>query len=217
MSPATVLLADDHVLVAEGLASLLRSEFSVVGTVADGPQLLEAARHSEPDVIVTDLAMPGMSGLEALRRLTAGAPAPKTPKVIVLTMHANAELAAEALRAGASGFILKHEAGTELVAAIRSVLRGKTYLTPELAPEVLRALANPAASGRAKLTSRQRDVVRLLADGRTMKEVATALGLSPRTVERHKYEAMEALGLATSAELIRYAIEHGLATPPSRE
>src|SRR5262245_34171256 len=220
MSRATVLLADDHVLVAEGLASLLGSEFSVVGTVADGPNLLEAARRSRPDVIVTDLAMPGMSGLEALRRLTADAPSPqaaKVPKVIVLTMHANAELAAEALRAGASAFILKHDAGTELVAAIRSVLRGKTYLTPELAPEVLRALANPAASGRARLTSRQRDVVRLLADGRTMKEVATALGLSPRTVERHKYEAMESLGLATTAELIRYAIEHGLATPPSRE
>src|SRR5262245_57302910 len=125
MSRATVLLADDHTVVAEGLASLLRSEFTVVATVTDGAQLLEAARQLEPDVVVTDLAMPGMSGLDALRRLRAGgdgAAGPKVPKVIVLTMHADVDLAAESLRAGASAFILKHAAATELVAAIRAVL-----------------------------------------------------------------------------------------------
>jgi DNA-binding NarL/FixJ family response regulator len=213
MPRATVLLADDHAVVAEGLASLLRSEFAVVGTVTDGAQLLEAARRLGPDLVVTDVAMPGMSGLDALRQLRAGGPA---PRVVVLTMHADAELATEALRAGASGFVLKHAAGTELLAALRSVLRGKTYVSPELAADVLGRLAKPDASGREKLTPRQREVLRLLADGRTMKEAAASLGVSPRTVETHKYQIMEALGLGTTAELIRYAIEHGLTTPPSR-
>jgi len=218
MPRATVLLADDHAVVAEGLASLLRSEFQVVGTVTDGAELLEAARRSRPDVIVTDLAMPGMSGLDALRRLRADGDAPATSRarVIVLTMHADPELAAEALRAGASGFILKHATGTELVAAIRAALRGKTYLSAELADDVLGRLAEPEAPRGQKLTARQREVVRLLADGRTMKEVAVTLGVSPRTVETHKYQIMEALGLGSTAELIRYAIEHGLTTPPAR-
>jgi DNA-binding NarL/FixJ family response regulator len=222
---ATVLLADDHAVVVEGLASLLRNEFTVVGTVTDGAQLLEAARQLRPDVVVTDLAMPGMSGLDALRRLRADALAvsltpkapevPKVPKVIVLTMHVDPELAAEALRAGASGFIVKHAASAELVAAIGSVLRGNTYLSPELAPTALGRLADSGAPGREALTPRQREVVRLLADGRTMKEVAAALGVSPRTVETHKYQVMATLRLRTTAELIRYAIEHGLATPSS--
>jgi len=213
MPRATVLLADDHAVVAEGLASLLRSEFAVVGTVSDGAQLLEAARRLRPDVVVTDLAMPGVSGLDALRRLRTDGLA---TKVVFLTMHGDPEVAAEALRAGASGFIVKDAAGTELVAAIRSVLRGKTYVTPQLAQDVVTTLAEPGASGREKLTPRQREVVRLLADGRTMREVAADLGVSPRTVETHKYQAMEALGLGSSAELIRYAIEHGLTTPPAR-
>jgi DNA-binding NarL/FixJ family response regulator len=211
MPRPTVLLADDHRLVAEGLAGILKGEFSVAGTVTDGVQLLETARRLRPDVIVTDLAMPGMSGLEAVRRLKADGLA---AKVIVLTMHADVELAAEALRAGAAGFVVKHAAGTELVAAIRSALRGKTYVTPELAQDTLATLAEPGAAGRDKLTLRQREVLRLLVDGRTMKEVATALGVSPRTVETHKYQIMETLGLETTAELIRYALEHGLATPP---
>jgi DNA-binding NarL/FixJ family response regulator len=225
MPRATVLLADDHAVVAEGLASLLRSEITVVGTVTDGARLLEAARQLRPDVVVTDLAMPGMSGLDALRRLRADAlevsptlkasSAPKVPKVIVLTMHADPELAAEALRAGASGFIVKHAAGTELVAAIGSVLRGKAYLSPELAPAVLGMLAEPGPSGRPALTPRQREVLRLLADGCTMKEAAAALGVSPRTVETHKYQIMASLGLGSTAELIRYALEHGLTTPTS--
>lgn len=218
MPRATVLLADDHAVVAEGLASLLRSEFHVLGTVTDGASLLEAARRSRPDVIVTDLAMPGMSGLDAIRQLRADGDASATSRarVIVLTMHADPELAAEALRAGAAGFILKHAAGAELVAAIRAVLRGKTYLSAELADEVLGVLAKPGAPRSRKLTLRQREVVRLLADGRTMKEVAGALGVSPRTVETHKYQIMEALGLTSTAELIRYAVEHGLTTPPAQ-
>jgi DNA-binding NarL/FixJ family response regulator len=209
MPRATVLVADDHAVVAEGLASLLRGEFSLAGTVTDGAQLLEAARRLRPDVIVTDLAMPGLSGLDALRQLRAGGLA---SRVIVLTMHADVQLAAEALRAGASGFVVKSAAGKELVAAIHAVLRGKTYLTAHLAQEVLAELSEGGTAG-AKLTPRQREVLRLIAAGRTMKEAASILGLSPRTVETHKYQLMEALGLGTTAELVRYALEHGLATP----
>jgi DNA-binding NarL/FixJ family response regulator len=210
MVGTTVLLADDHAIVAEGLASLLRDEFTLVGTVASGAELLDSARRLRPDVIVTDVAMPGMSGLDALRRLKAdGVPA----KVVFLTMHADAELAAEALRAGASGFVVKRAAGKELIAAIHTALRGRTYVTSDLAQDVLEALAEPRAAAR-QLTPRQRDVVRLLAEGRTMKEAAAALGVSPRTVETHKYQALEALGLTTTADLIRYALEHGLNTPP---
>jgi DNA-binding NarL/FixJ family response regulator len=211
MPHPTILLADDHAIVLEGLASLLRSEFSLVGTVADGARLIEAARQLRPDVIVTDVAMTGMSGLEALRRLKADA---ITAKVIFLTMHADAQLAAESLRAGASGFVVKHAAGKELIAAIHTVLRGGRYLPPHLASDVLTTLADRGSSGAAPLTPRQREVVSLIAEGRTMKEVAAALGLSPRTVETHKYQVMEALGLQNTAELIRYAIEHGLDAPP---
>jgi DNA-binding NarL/FixJ family response regulator len=208
---ATVLLADDHAIVMEGLASLLRGEFTLVGTVADGARLIEAARELRPDVIVTDVAMPGMSGLEALRRLRAEAIA---AKVIFLTMHADAQLAAEALRAGASGFVVKHAAGKELIAAIHTVLRGGKHLPPHLASDVLTSLADGGNPGAATLTSRQREVVSLIAEGRTMKEIAAALGLSPRTVETHKYQVMQALGLQTTADLIRYAFEHGLTAPP---
>ena len=214
MPRPTILLADDHAIVTEGLASLLQSEFSLVGTVADGARLIEAARQLRPDVIVTDVAMPGMSGLEALRRLKADAIA---AKVIFLTMHADAALAAEALRAGASGFVVKHAAGKELIAAIHSVLRGGRYLSPHLASDVLTTLAGGGTSGAGPLTPRQREVVSLLAEGRTMKEVAAALGLSPRTVETHKYQVMAALGLQTTADLVRYAIEHGLTAPPRQD
>ena len=211
---ATVLLADDHAIVLEGLSGLLRDEFTLVGTVADGTRLIEAVRQLLPDVTVTDITMPGMNGLEVVRRLKAdGVPT----KVIVLTMHANAQLAADALRAGASGFIVKHAAGKELIAAIHAVVRGERYITPQLASDVLTALAEGRGSEEGPLTPRQREVVALLAEGRTMKEVAAALGLSPRTVETHKYQVMQSLGLQTTADLVRYAVEHGLTgtVPPA--
>lgn len=208
---ATVLLADDHAIVVEGLVSLLQREFSLVGSVPDGTRLIDAARQLRPDVIVADMAMPGLSGVEALRRLKLeGNPA----KVIILTMHADAQLAAEALRAGASGFVVKHSAGKELIEAIHTALRGGTYVTPPLAPDVLKRLADDHAPGAEILTARQREVAALIAAGRTMKEVAVTLGLSPRTVETHKYQIMATLGLRTNADLIRYALEHGLTGPP---
>lgn len=207
MARPTLLLADDHAIVMEGLASLLRGEFSLVGAVADGARLIEAARQHRPDIIVTDVAMPGMSGLEALRQLRAEA---ITAKVIFLTMHADAQLAAEALRAGAAGFVVKHAAGKELVAAIHAVLRGGRYLPAHLASDVLTALANADRQEVGSMTPRQRQVVTMIAEGLTMKEVAAALGLSPRTVEAHKYQVMQTLGLQTTADLIRYALEHRL-------
>src|SRR6185503_943455 len=148
---------------------------------------------------------------EALRRLKAEGIA---AKVVFLTMHADAELAAEALRAGASGFVVKRAAGKELITAIHTALRGRTYVTSDLAQDVLEVLAETRTPAAQRLTPRQRDVVRLLAEGRTMKEAAAALGVSPRTVETHKYQALAALGLTTTADLIRYALEHGLTTPP---
>jgi DNA-binding NarL/FixJ family response regulator len=210
MPRPTVLLADDHPVVAEGLASLLRDEFTLVGTMTDGAGLLEAARRLRPDVIVTDISMPRMSGLDALRRMREeGLPG----KVIFLTVHADVRLAAEALRAGAAGFVLKDAGGKELIAAVREVLRGRTYVTPRLAPDVLASLARPEASP-DRLTVRQREVLRQIAEGRTMKEIGAALGLSTRTVEGHKYQMMQALGVETTADLIRHALEHGLTTAP---
>jgi DNA-binding NarL/FixJ family response regulator len=209
MRHAKVLLADDHTIVAQGLASLLRDYFDLVGTVGDGRALLDAARRLRPDVIVADMAMPVMDGLEALQRLKA---ARINAKVIFLTMHADAQLATEALRAGASGYVLKHSAGEELITAIQEVLQGRTYLTPLIANDVLRSLMVPEQPAAVPLTPRQCEVLRLIAEGCRMKEIAATLQLSTRTVETHKYDIMRALGVQSTAELVRYAIHLGLVT-----
>ena len=203
MTATRILLADDHTIVAQGLGALLREEFDLVGKVADGAELIEAARRLQPDVIVSDISMPGISGLDALRRLKAES---CRSKIIFLTMHADTKLAVEALRAGASGYILKQSAGEELMAAIREVLQDRIYLTPRIAKEVLAEMGVKSAA--RQLTPRQLDVLRLVAQGRTLKETAAALGISRRTVETHKYEMMQTLGVETTAELIRYAIKH---------
>jgi DNA-binding NarL/FixJ family response regulator len=205
-----VLLADDHLLVAEALKSLLSPEFELVGMVGDGHALLEAAGTLRPDVIVADVTMPQLNGIDALIQLRQrGDPVP----VVFLTMHRNATFARRALDAGASGFVLKHSASVELIAALRAALEGKTYLTPQLAGEVLEAMkqgkersADPIAS----ITPRQREVLQLLAEGRSAKEIAAVLSISARTVEFHKYQMMETLGLRTNAELIHFAIKQGL-------
>jgi DNA-binding NarL/FixJ family response regulator len=207
MRRARVLLADDHRMVAQGLASLLRDDFDLVGTVGDGKALIDAALRVRPDVIVADVAMPVMDGLEALHRLKA---ARIDAKVIFLTMHADAQLATEALRAGASGYVLKHAAGEELITAIQEVLQGRTYLTPLIAKDVITTLMAPEKQATVTLTPRQREVLRLIAEGRRMKEIAATLQLSTRTVETHKYEMMRALGVQSTAELVRYAIHLGL-------
>jgi len=204
----TVLVADDHTIVKEGIVSLLTAhDFDVVGAVGDGQQLLEAARELKPDVIVTDLTMPGMSGLDVLILLKAER---ITSRVVVLTMHNDGEKAAEALRAGASGFLLKESAGEELVSAIHQALQGRVYLTPAVTRAVMERMAAPVGPAAPALTPRQREVLRLIANGHRMKEVAAALQLSTRTVETHKYEMMQVLGVHSTAELVRYAIEHRL-------
>ena len=204
----TVLIADDHTIVAEGLVTLLTDhDFDVVGTVADGRMLLEAATRHRPDVIVTDLSMPELSGLEVLARLKAER---IDSKVVVLTMHNNAELAVRAIRAGASGFLLKEAAGEELVTAIRQALQGRIYLTAAVTKDVIDGMAALRDRPGPDLTSRQRDVLRLLLKGQRMKEIAANLQLSPRTVETHKYELMEVLGVHSTAELVKYALEHQL-------
>jgi DNA-binding NarL/FixJ family response regulator len=206
--PTTVLIADDHAIVAQGIASLLKDHgFEVVGTVGDGQLLIDAAARVRPDVIVTDVSMPGLSGLDVLARLKA---AHADTRVIVLTMHNDADLATRALRAGASGFLLKHSAGEELVGAIHDVLQGRVYLTPAVTRAVMERMQSPAAAAEPELTARQVEVLRLIVEGRRMKEIAASLNLSTRTVEAHKYEMMQALDVHSTAELVRYAIEHRL-------
>ena len=208
MRRPTVLLADDHAIVTDGLARILKeANFDVVGAVRDGQQLLDAATRLRPDVIITDLSMPGLSGLDALARLrTAHIPS----KVIVLTMHHDADLAADVIRGGASGFLLKESAGDELLTAVRHALAGKVYITPTVTQEIMERMAGPAKAKEPHVTPRQRDILRLIVKGPRMKEIAANLGLSTRTVEGHKYEMMETLGVTSTAELVRYALERRL-------
>lgn len=197
-------------MVAEALKSLLASEFELVGVAEDGAAMVEAARRLNPDVIVADVTMPRLNGLAALARLRQeGLRIP----VVFLTMHRDASFARRALEAGAAGYVLKHSASVELVLAIRAALAGKTYLTPQLAGEVLEAMQGGGRHGDdpvAALTPRQLEVLQQLAEGRSAKEIASNLSISPRTVEFHKYQMMETLGLHTSAELIHFAIKNGL-------
>ena len=205
-----VLLADDHLIVAEALKSLLAQEFDLVGVVEDGRALVEAAGKLRPDVIVADVTMPHLNGIDALVQLRQSGD--RVP-VVFLTMHRDVSFARRALDAGASGFVLKHSAPAELISALRAALEGKTYLTPQLAAEVLEALKQgPAQAGDpiASITARQREVLQLLAEGHPAKEIAAKLSISSRTVEFHKYQMMETLGLRTNAELIHFAIKHGL-------
>ena len=201
----TLLLADDHVIVADGLRSLLKEEFDLVGSVSDGVALVDAARRLRADVIVSDLAMPGLDALGVLRAL---AELDLPSRVIVLTMHADAHLATEAFRLGAWGYVLKNSAGEELITAIREVLAGRAYLTPLITRDVMAAIPASAGDRVVRPTTRQRQVLRLIAEGKRLKEIAAILHVSPRTVESHKYEMMEALGVRSTAELIQYAIRH---------
>ena len=204
----TVLLADDHAIVTDGLARLLREhDFDVVGAVGDGNLLIDAAKRLRPDVIVTDLSMPGLSGLDVLARLKAER---IDSRIIVLTMHHDADLASIAMRGGASGYLLKESAGEELVAAIGQVLLGRIYLTPALMRDVMERMTGAPSASEPQLTPRQLDVLRLIVKGQRMKEIAANLGLSSRTVETHKYEMMETLGLHSTAELVRYALDRRL-------
>ena len=197
-------------MVAEGLKSLLTADFELVGVVEDGRALIEAAKKLHPDVIVADITMPHLNGLDALGLLKKDNP---KAKVVFLTMHQEAAYARRALEAGAAGYVLKHSAPAELLTAIRAALDGKTYLTPALAGEVLQSMRDGparAADPATALTPRQREILQLLAEGRSAKEIAGTLGISPRTVEFHKYQMMESLHVHNNAELIHFAIKQGI-------
>ncbi|HXZ28716.1 MAG TPA: response regulator transcription factor [Terriglobales bacterium] len=203
---ARLLLADDHTLVAEACKSLLEPEFQVVGIVPDGRALLRAALEHRPDAVVVDVGMPLLNGLDAGEQIKRLLPA---VKLVYLTMEAAPELAAEAFRRGASGYVLKSAAAEELVTALRRVLRGESYLSPQLTKETVNFLIRTRKPGlrERRITKRQREVLQLLAEGRSMKEVASVLDLKPGTVAFHKYRIMESLGVKTNAELLQYAIK----------
>ncbi len=202
-----VLLADDHVMVLDAFQRLLEPYCNIVGKVTDGRALLELAPRLKPDVVVVDIGMPVLNGLEAARQLKAAMP---QVKLIVLTMNEDPDVANEAISAGASAYLLKTSAASELLLAIESVLRGKSYFTPQIARGIEEALIrDPWRKKRKKeLTPRQREVLQLLAEGRTMKEVADILHMTPRTVAFHKYRIMDLLGLKSTAELVQFAIKH---------
>jgi two-component system, NarL family, response regulator NreC len=197
-----VLLADDHAMVADGLARLVADVGDLVGQVSTGVELVEQVRRLTPDIVVADVTMPGMSGIDAMRQLRAGG---SRAQFIFMTIHEEALLAAEAMRAGAAGYLLKRSAGEELLHAINAVAAGRTYLTPLLTRDVLQA--NATIGSDRELSPRQRDVLRLLAQGKRMKEIASELDISVRTVEDHKSHLMQVLGLETTADLVRFAIK----------
>jgi DNA-binding NarL/FixJ family response regulator len=205
-----ILLADDHRIVAEGLRSLLEPEFELVGIVEDGRALIAATEKLQPDVIIADISMPLLNGIEAVRQIKK---TNKDVKVIFLTMHPDVTYAVSALEAGAQGYVLKHSAPSELNAAVRSALKGKTYITPLLEGEIMLSPSKGVQERREEsshLTKRQREVLQLLAEGYLAKEIASTLNISPRTVEYHKYQMMRDVGIKTVADLIRYAIKHNI-------
>jgi DNA-binding NarL/FixJ family response regulator len=202
-----VLLADDHQMLLDALKRVLEPRCEVVGTVSDGRELLKAAAKLQPDIIVLDIAMPQLNGLDAARHLK---PATPKPKLIFMTMNEDPELVGEAFRAGASAFLLKQGAAFELIDAIEKVLKGGSYVTPGAAEGQAKiSLREPKSREHvAEPTPRQREVIQLLAEGRSMKEVASVLQITKRTVAAHKYAVMDLLQLKTNADLVQYAIKH---------
>ena len=204
MNRTRLIIADDHVMFAQGLESLLRDEFELLGSAGNGEELVEATLRLEPDVILVDISMPVLNGFDAVRRIKASG---SGTKIIFLTMHDDATLLSEAFRCGASGYILKQAAGEELVNAIKEVAHGNNYVSPL----VTNVLSEPLPhTQKTTITPRQREVLELISRGLTMKEIASHLNISTRTAESHKYEMMQTLGVDSTAELIRYSLRLGL-------
>jgi DNA-binding NarL/FixJ family response regulator len=205
------LLADDHTLLLDGIRMLLEPEFELVGCVEDGQALLTAAMESKPDVILLDISMPVLNGIDAAHQLRKILP---SAKLIFVTMHADADFVTEAFRAGAAGYLLKRSAASELLTAIREVLKGNHYVSPLVTRNALDLFISSAKTGGSKLadrlTPRQREVLQLVAEGRSRKEIASALSISVKTVEFHKATLMRELNLRTVADFTLYAIEHGM-------
>ena len=210
MGRLRVLVADDQPIVMEGLRNILEPEFEIAGEARDGQALVAAARRTRPDVIVTDIAMPLLNGIEAVRRIKKADP---NVRVVFLTMHADMVYATEALKAGGSAYVLKSSGGDELLTAIHEVLNGRKFVTTSIAARVLHALASRGARRKSRLeclTRRQREVLKMVAEGKTPSQVAETLHISSSTVQSHKRHLMEELQLHTTAGLTRYAIEHDL-------
>ena len=213
MSRPTILLADDHEILLDAFEKLLDQNYDIVGRARNGHELMRKARELSPDVIVSDISMPELSGLDAARVLLGQL---EGVRWVFLTMNEDPELAAEALRLGANGFVVKSAAAKELFDAVAEALEGRSYISPQIAQKTLGRLAGRASQAEAEakkgrdLTARQVEVLRFLAEGYSMKEIGAALHITPRTVAFHKYKMMEVLGLETSAELIKYAIAEGL-------
>jgi DNA-binding NarL/FixJ family response regulator len=204
-----VIIADDHVLLAEAFEKLLSPECDVVAKVTDGRAHVEAARRVHPDLVLLDVAMPLLNGLDAARQIHAISP---SIRLIFLTMNDDPDLAAEAFRAGATAYLLKRSPASELLTAIRQAMKSRKYVTPLITEGMLGALMNPmrGETPRHELTSRQREVLQLLAEGKSMKDVANILAVAPRTVAFHKYRMMEQLRIKTNAELIQFAVREHL-------
>jgi len=205
-----ILLADDHRIVLEGLKNLLEAEYDIVGMVEDGHMLVKEALRLKPDVIIADISMPSLNGIDAIRQIQREG---LNPKVIFLTMHNDALYAKEVLDMGASGFVLKHSASSELITAVQEALRGNTHISPAISQELLQLYQgdkNGRDSTVSTLSLRQREVLQMLAEGKSAKEIAIVLKISPRTVEFHKYSIMQQLAIKTSAELVHFAIKHGM-------
>ena len=213
MKKPRILLADDHSLVLEGFRRILEDQCDVVGTAEDGRALLEAASRLKPNVVLLDISMPLLNGIDATRHLKKVSP---DVKVIFVTMHADPAYLNEAFKAGASGYLLKRSAGTELIQAIQSVLGGNYYVTPLLTKGLVNSVISEAhlpPTRQSILTPRQREVLQLVAEGKAVKEIAQLLNISPKTVEFHKAQIMEQLDLRTTAELTKYAMAHGITSP----
>jgi DNA-binding NarL/FixJ family response regulator len=205
MERPRVLLADDHVLVLEGLSKLLEDEMDLVGTASSGAEAVEKAAQLQPDVVLMDISMPGLNGFDAAKQMKTCAP---RTKVIAVTMHRSTAYLRESLRAGMSGFVLKQSAASELAEAVSTVLRDERYVTPLVTQQT--ESQGGLNDGERALTLRQREVLRLIAQGRIAKEIATALNISVRTAEFHRVSIMQRLGLRTTAELTRFALENGI-------
>ena len=213
MNKPRVLIADDHRIFAEGLKRLLKEDFDIVEIVADGRQLVAAAEKLRPDVIVVDISMPMLNGIDAVQQIKKVQPA---IKAVFLTMHPDIAYAVRAFKEGASGYVLKNAVPDELITAIREGLKGKTYVTPMIAGKLMRAYESGSQTQIEidtvlKLSSRQREVLQLLAEGHSVKEIAFILNISSKTVEYHKYRMMEDLDAKTTADLIRFAVKQGIA------
>jgi DNA-binding NarL/FixJ family response regulator len=212
MRRTTILLADDHAMISAGLKKLLEPEYEVLGCVEDGRTLVKTALDLKPNVALVDIGMPLLNGLDAGRELKRLMP---LLKIIFLTMNPDPDVAAEALRMGASGYLLKHSKCEELAQAINNAVRGASYVTPQISQAMEESfIRDPKGLSRPKeLSGRQREVLQMLAEGKPMKEIAFILNISRRTVRFHKYRVMEELGIKTDSELVQYAIKHAIISP----